>query len=55
MKLLVHLMALLVLLSVSGCVIREEGRGGGYEHSGYGYGHEEHEDHEHWDDDYHWR
>ena len=44
MKVLFRAIAVLALLAVSGCVIREEHRGGGYDHywHDYGHGHWEH-------------
>jgi hypothetical protein len=46
-KIFVGLLALLGLISTSGCVIRE-GRGGDWDHHWDGYGHEEHWDHHDW-------
>jgi hypothetical protein len=47
LKLFFGLLALISLISTSGCVVAE-GRGGGQDHDWHGYGHEEHRDHHDW-------
>jgi hypothetical protein len=47
LKIFVRLLALLGLISTSGCLVHE-GRGGEGDHHWHGYGHEEQWDHHEW-------
>ncbi|HTL16586.1 MAG TPA: hypothetical protein VL793_05080 [Patescibacteria group bacterium] len=46
-KVFFGLLGLFALLCSSGCVIREDRRGGDWDHHWRGYGHEEHWEHDH--------